>query len=102
MSRSNIFQKLRFSPDYKINFPYLFDNFMHAHLHCILKNFLIGGSHNHFIEIKYMTRGPVGRNGVCFNSPLRFSPYNNNPPSLCFPFVGTYSTSTLDVVPIFL
>jgi hypothetical protein len=40
-------------------------------------SFFTWGSHNHFIKIKYTTRGPIGRN-ICYGSLLRSSPYNNN------------------------
>jgi hypothetical protein len=52
--------------------------------------FLTWGSHCHFVEIRYMTRGPIGKNVVCFNPPSRSSPYNSNPPYLCFPFIGEW------------
>ncbi len=50
------------------------------------------GFHSHFVEVKYTTRGPIGRNVVCFGSPSHFSPYSNNPPYLCFPFLGEWYT----------
>jgi hypothetical protein len=49
-------------------------------------------SHNHFIGIKYTTRGPIGQNVVCSSSFLHSSPYNNNPSYLCFPFLGEWYT----------
>jgi hypothetical protein len=59
-------------------------------------SFLTWGSHSHFVEIMYMTRGPIGRNVVCSRSPSCSLPYSNSPPYLCFPFIGgwyTYSRS---------
>ncbi len=53
------------------------------------------GFHNHFVEINYITRGPIGKNIVYYGS---FLPYSNNPPYLCFPFVGrwyAYSRSSI-------
>jgi hypothetical protein len=50
------------------------------------------GSHSHFVEIKYMTRGPIGRSVVCSSSPLHFSPYNSSTPYLCFPFLDRWYT----------
>jgi hypothetical protein len=52
--------------------------------------FLTWGSPNHFIIIKYMTRTPIGRSVVCYLSPPCFLHYSNNPPYLCFPFVGKW------------
>jgi hypothetical protein len=46
------------------------------------------GSHSHFVWIIYMIGGPTRRSIIYFNSHLRFSPYNNNPPYFCFPFIG--------------
>ncbi len=46
------------------------------------------GSHSHFVKVKYMTGGPIGRNVVYFSSPLCFLSYNSSSPYLCFPFVG--------------
>jgi hypothetical protein len=56
------------------------------------------GFHIHFVEIKYMTRGPIGRSVVCFGSFSHFLPYIKNPPYLCFPFFSkwyTYSKSQI-------
>jgi len=47
-------------------------------------------SHSHSIKIKQTIRGPIRRNIVCSCSPSCFSLYNNNPPYLCFPFVGRW------------
>jgi hypothetical protein len=55
--------------------------------------FLTWAFHSHFVEVKYMTRGPIGRSVVYSNSPLRFFPYNNNSPYLCFPFEKWYEYS---------
>ncbi len=46
----------------------------------------------HFILSKSSTwqGNPLGRNVVCFSPPLRSSPYNNNPPCLCFLFIGKW------------
>ncbi len=52
--------------------------------------FLTWAFHNHFVRVKYMTRGPIRKSVVCSGSPLRFLPYNNNSPYLCFPFVGKW------------
>jgi hypothetical protein len=52
--------------------------------------FLTWGSHNHFIRVRYTIRGPTKRNIICFNSHSHFSPYNNNPPYFCFPFIGEW------------
>jgi len=65
--------------------------------------FLTWGFHSHFIKVKYITRGPIGKNVVCPNSLLQSSPYNYNPPYLCFLFVGgwyTYIRYWSNVVPI--
>jgi hypothetical protein len=52
-----------------------------------------------------MIGGPIGKNVVCFSSLSHSSPYNNNPPYLCFPFVvdDTHIVGLAsNVVPIFL
>jgi hypothetical protein len=46
------------------------------------------GFHNHFVKIKYTIGGPSRGNVVYLSSPSLSSPYNNNPPYLCFPFIG--------------
>jgi hypothetical protein len=54
------------------------------------------GFHSHFIRVRYMTRGPIGRSIICFGSFLRFLLYNISPPYLCLPFFNgwyTYSMS---------
>jgi hypothetical protein len=45
------------------------------------------GFHNHFVKVRYTTRGSIGKSIVYSGSPL---PYNNSPPYLCFPFVGRW------------
>ncbi len=55
-------------------------------------SFSTWGSHSHFVRIMYTTRGPIGRNVVYFGSPSRSLPYNNNPPYLCFHFIGGWYT----------
>ncbi len=40
------------------------------------------------LKVKYMIGKPIGRNVVCFGSPLHFLTYSNSPPYLCFPFLG--------------
>jgi hypothetical protein len=68
---------------------------MHAHPTIYFLGFSTWGFHNHFVRVKYMTRGPIGRN-VYFGSLQCFSFYNNIPPYLCFPFIGrryTYNKS---------
>ncbi len=52
-----------------------FDDFMHDHPHCIFLRFSTWGFHSHFIDIKYMIEGPIGRNVVCSGSPSCSSPY---------------------------
>jgi len=57
---------------------------------------LTWGFYSHFVVVKYMKRGPIGRNVVCSSSLSCSSPYSNSPFYLCFPFLGgwyTYSTS---------
>jgi len=79
-----------------INFSHMFEDFMHAHRTIFFSSFPTWRFHSHFIKIKYMTRGPNRNYIVCFCSLLHFSPYSNNPPYLCSPFVGrwyTYSRS---------
>jgi hypothetical protein len=49
-------------------------------------------SHNHYIRVRYTTRGPIGRSVVCFSSLSCFLPYNSNPPYLCFPFLRKWYT----------
>ncbi len=51
-------------------------------------SFLTWGFHNHFIEIRYT----IGRSVVYSNSFLRFLPYSNIPPYLCFPFLSGWYT----------
>jgi hypothetical protein len=83
----------------------LFNDFMHTHPHYFFLSLSTWGFHNHFVGIRYTTRGPFGRNVVCFNSLSHSSPYNNNPPYLCFPFIGkwyTYSRSCIKCDLIFL
>jgi hypothetical protein len=50
------------------------------------------GSHSHFIGIGYTTRGPIGRNVICYGSPSCYSPYNNSAPYLCFLFTNKWHT----------
>jgi len=67
-----------------------------AHLHCIFPKLHDMGFHNHFVRVKYIIGGPIGRNVVCSSSLSYYLPYNNNTPHLCFPFLGgwyTYSRS---------
>jgi hypothetical protein len=67
---------------------------MRTHPHHIFSNFPTWGFHGHFVGIKYTMEGPIGRNIVCLNSLLCSSPYNNNPPYFCFPFIdGWYAYS---------
>ncbi len=64
----------------------------------IFLGFLTWGFHNHFVEIMYMTRAPIGRSIVCSGSFSHFSHYSSNPPYLCFPFLSkwyTYSKSQI-------
>ncbi len=44
--------------------------------------------HSHFIKVRYMTRGPIGRSIVCSSSLSHSLLYNNSPPWLCFHFIG--------------
>jgi len=60
--------------------------------------FLTWGSHSHFVDIRYMTRGPIGRNVVYSNSLSRFSPYSSSTPYLCFPFLGKWYTCSKSCV----
>jgi hypothetical protein len=69
-----IFQNLWSSLNFLDQFSHLFDDSMHAHPHYIFLRFSTWGSHNHFIGIKYTTKGCIGRNVVCSSSPLRSSP----------------------------
>jgi hypothetical protein len=55
-------------------------------------SFSTWGSHSHFVGVRYTIGGPIEKNTICFSSPLHFSPYNNSPPYLCFPFVGGWYT----------
>jgi hypothetical protein len=50
------------------------------------------GFHSHFVKIRYTIGEPIRKNVVYFNSPLRFFPYSNNPPYLCFPFISGWYT----------
>jgi hypothetical protein len=50
------------------------------------------GSHNHFVEVRYIIGGPIKRSIVGFSSPSRSSPYSNNPLYLCFFFLGRWYT----------
>jgi hypothetical protein len=73
----------------------LFDDSTHAYPHNIfpgLPNISTWGSHSHFVEVKYMTKGPIEKNVVCSNSLLCFLPYNSSPPYLCFPFFSRWYT----------
>ncbi len=58
--------------------------------------FLLGlltwGFHNHFVKVRYTTRRPIERSIICFGSLSHYLPYNNNPPYLCFPFIGRWHT----------
>jgi hypothetical protein len=65
---------------------------MHAHLHCIFLKFPTWVFHSHFVEVRYMTRGPIRRSIVCFSSFSRFLPYINSPPYLCFLFLSGWYT----------
>jgi hypothetical protein len=56
------------------------------------------GFHIHFIEVKYMIGGPIGRSVVCFGSPLCSSPYSSNPPYSCFPFLSGWYTYSMSCV----
>jgi hypothetical protein len=71
-----------------INSFHLFDDFTHTHPHYIFFKFFDMGSHNHFVKVKYMIGGTIGRNVVCFSSPSCSSPYSSNPPYLCFCLFG--------------
>lgn len=53
-------------------------------------SFSTWGFHSYFVEVRYIIGGPIWRNIVYFNSPLRFLLYNNNPSYLCFPFIGEW------------
>jgi len=44
------------------------------------------------LELRTQQRGPIGRNIVCFGSPLCSLPYNSSPPYLHFPFFGGWYT----------
>jgi len=55
-------------------------------------SFLTWGSHNHFIGIRNMIGEPIWKSIVWYGSSLHFLPYSNNPPNLCFPFVGEWYT----------
>jgi hypothetical protein len=65
----------------------LFDDSMHAHRHCIYFRLPKWEFHNHFVRFKYMIRGPIAGSVVYFGSSLHFSPYDNSPPYLYFPFI---------------
>jgi hypothetical protein len=54
--------------------------------------FLPWGFHNHFVKVRYITRGPIRRSAVCYGSPSHSSPYSGSPPYLCFPFFGRWYT----------
>jgi len=61
-------------------------------------SFLTWGFHSHFVGIRYIIGGPIGRNVVYSGSLSHSSPYSNNTPYLCFPFFGgwcTYSRSCI-------
>jgi hypothetical protein len=59
---------------------------------------------NYFVRFKYTIRGPIGRSVISFNSHSHYSPYNDSPPYLCFPFVVNDTNIVglaLDVVLVF-
>jgi hypothetical protein len=43
--------------------------------------------HNHFVKVKYMTRGPIGKNVVYYVHICTLS-LQQQPPYLCFLFIG--------------
>jgi hypothetical protein len=88
-----IFQELLFSPHFLNQlFPFIWKFPCMPMPIVFFSGFSTHGSHNHFVGITYTTRGPIGRNIVCSSLPLHSSPYINNPPYLCFPFVGGWYT----------
>jgi hypothetical protein len=91
-----IFQKLRSLFDFLFWLSHLFDDSTHVHFHCIFLKLHDMEFHNHFVKVRYIIGGPIGRNVVYSGSFSRYLPYNNNTPHLCFPFLGgwyTYSRS---------
>jgi len=61
-------------------------------------SFPIWGSHSRFIKDRYTIGRPIKKNVVYYGSLSQSLPYSNNPPYLCFPFLGkscTYSRSCI-------
>jgi hypothetical protein len=59
-------------------------------------DFLTWRSYSHFVGVRYIIGGHIGRNVVYSGSLWCSLPYINNTPYLCFPFLGgwyTYSKS---------
>ncbi len=71
-----------------IIFLHLFDDFRHAHPHYIFVRLFDMGISQSFRRSYVHDMGPIQRNIVYFNSLLHFLLYSNNPPYLCFPFIG--------------
>ncbi len=73
---------------FKSNFP-ICSMLLHMPIPTILfSGFLTWGFHSHFVKVRYMTWGLVGRSIVCFGSPLCFSPYIATDPTCVFLFVA--------------
>jgi len=78
-----------------ISSSHLFDNFTHAHPIMFFPGFLTWGFHSHFVKVRYTIRKPIGRSVVYSSSPILSSPYSNNSPYLCFPFLGGWYTYSI-------
>jgi hypothetical protein len=92
MSRSAIFQEIRFSFGSKSIFTIFSMIICMPILIIFFSSLLTWGSHSHFIIIKYTIKRPIRRSVICSSSPLHYSPYNNNPAYLCFFFNGGWHT----------
>jgi len=82
----------------KSTFP-IWSTILHTPIPTIFfSSFPIWGFHNHFIKDRYTIGGPIKRSIVYYGSSSQSLPYSNNPPYLCFPFLGkscTYSRSCI-------
>jgi hypothetical protein len=93
-----IFQELWYLR-YSLNwFSHLFDVSTHTHPHCIFRRLFNKGFHSHFVKVRYIIGGRIGKNIVYFGSFSHYLPCSNSTPHLCFPFFNgwyTYSRSRI-------
>jgi hypothetical protein len=87
-----------FAQFFRSIFP-IWSTILHTPISTIFfSSFPIWGSHCHFIKDKYTIGRPIRKSVVYYSSPSQSLPSSNNPPYLCFPFLGkscTYSRSCI-------